>query len=442
MTTQSSAADVAGGRGAGTVAATLEPLFEKLFAGPAPVVFEFWDGSRLGDVGPGQLRMNRPEALQRIAWSPDELGMARAYVAGDVDIIGNVAEVLRALQQAVHGDIRVALAALPDLLTAVRSAGRLARPAPPAEEIVPHGIRHSLRRDRETVSHHYDVGNDFYELVLGPSMTYSCARFSEPDMTLEQAQAAKHELVCRKLGFAEHIDTPDGNQRRLRLLDVGCGWGSMAVHAATNYDVDVVGVTLSVEQAQLARRRVDDLGLAERIDIRVQDYREVTDGPFDAISSIGMAEHVGKRRMSGYFTHLHGLLRPGGRLLNHAISSVGNSRLGRRSFVNRYVFPDGELLDVGLTALLMERSGFEVRDVENLREHYARTLRHWVANLEHGWDTAVSLVGEARARVWLLYMSGSINGFDDAGIQVMQTLGVKLHPDGHSDMPPTRRDWH
>ena len=215
----------------------------------------------------------------------------------------------------------------------------------------------------------------------------------------------------------------------------------MALHAATNHDVEVVGVTLSAEQAAHGRARVEQLGLADRIDIRIQDYREIDDGPFDAISSVGMAEHVGAERMPEYFSRLYALLRPGGRVLNHAISSVGGSRVGRRSFVGRYVFPDGELLDVADTVRFMEGAGFEVRDVENLREHYAQTLRCWVANLQRNWDDAVDLVGEARCRVWLLYMSGSINGFEDHGLQINQTLGVRLHDDGRSDMCRTRHGW-
>ena len=214
----------------------------------------------------------------------------------------------------------------------------------------------------------------------------------------------------------------------------------MAIHAATRHGVDVVGVTLSEEQASYARRRVADRGLTDRVEIRVQDYRDITDGPFDAISSIGMAEHVGHRRMVDYFSVLNALLRSGGRILNHAIASIGGSRLSRNSFIGRYVFPDGELLDLSTTIASMEKAGFEVRDVENLREHYAATLRCWVANLETSWDEAVELVGERRARVWLLYMSGSINGFDDAGLELHQTLGVKSDK-RPSDLPPTRIGW-
>ena len=215
----------------------------------------------------------------------------------------------------------------------------------------------------------------------------------------------------------------------------------MAIHAATNHGARVVGVTISNEQAAEARRRVEAAGVADQVEIRIEDYRRVADGPFDAISSVGMAEHVGDRKMDDYFGILRSLLRPGGRMLNHAISTVGGSRLRRRGFVYRYVFPDGELLDVGNTVLSMERAGFEVRDVESLREHYAATLREWVANLERNWDQAVELVGEGRARVWLLYMSGSVNNFDDNNIAVHQVLGVVPEPSGASHMPPTRTSW-
>ena len=252
-------------------------------------------------------------------------------------------------------------------------------------------------------------------------------------MDLADAQAAKHELICRKLGLA---DRPGG-----RMLDVGCGWGSMAIHAATHHDVSVVGITISEAQAELARQRVAAAGVADRVEIRLQDYRLLGGERFDAISSIGMSEHVGDKMLDRYFEILHAALAPQGRLLNHAISSAGGSRIGRTSFIGRYVFPDGELIDVGDTVLAMERAGFEVRDVESLREHYALTLRAWVANLEANWDEAVRLVGAARARVWRLYMAGSVVGFTDGGIAVHQVLGVVPTADGASGMPATSRDW-
>jgi cyclopropane-fatty-acyl-phospholipid synthase len=269
--------------------------------------------------------------------------------------------------------------------------------------------------------------------VLGPSMTYSCARFVESTTTLEAAQQSKHDLVCRKLGLHERHGST--------LLDVGCGWGSLALHAAQHYGAKVVGITLSTAQADLARIRVKEAGLDDQIEIRVQDYRDLRGEHFDAISSIGMFEHVGTERTAEYFATLHALLGDTGRLLNHAISSVGGSRMSRNSFIGRYVFPDGELIDVGQVVLAMERAGFEVRDVESLREHYSRTLREWVANLEANWAAAVDQVGVQRARVWYLYMAASANGFADGGIAIHQVLGVKPAPDGRSGMPATRNDW-
>ncbi|MET0458561.1 MAG: cyclopropane-fatty-acyl-phospholipid synthase family protein, partial [Ilumatobacteraceae bacterium] len=331
-------------------------------------------------------------------------------------------------------DMRFGISAAPAAARAARKLGLIAPPLPPPpEEVRLKGWRHSLRRDAEAIGHHYDVGNDFYRLVLGPAMTYSCARFVEPTMDLADAQAAKHELICRKLGLDDH---PGG-----RLLDVGCGWGSMAIHAATHHDVSVVGITISEAQAALARERVAAAGVADRVEIRLQDYRLLAGEQFDAISSIGMSEHVGEKQLARYFDVLHAALLPQGRLLNHAISSTGGSKLGRTSFMGRYVFPDGELIDVGETVLAMERAGFEVRDVESLREHYAQTLRAWIANLESNWDEAVSLVGVARARIWRLYMAGSVVGFTDGGIAIHQVLGVVPTADGASGMPRTSRDW-
>ena len=296
------------------------------------------------------------------------------------------------------------------------------------------GGRHSLRRDRQAISHHYDVGNDFYERVLGPSMVYSCAYWEKPDGTLEEAQHAKLDLVCRKLALQ-----PDQ-----RLLDVGCGWGSMVLHAARNYGVRAVGITLSQEQAVYARKRIAEDGLTDRVDIRVQDYREIADGPYDAISSIGMAEHVGAARYRAYARTLFGLLRPGGRLLNHQIGRrpVRDEAAYRvDEFIDRYVFPDGELAPVGSTVARLEEAGFEVRDVEALREHYALTLRQWVRNLERHWAEAVRLASPGRARVWQLYMAASALSFERNRIGVNQVLAVRPTAAGGSDMPLVARVW-
>ena len=418
-----------------TVAEALEPLFRIMLAGSMPVRIEFWDGSAMGPTdAPGVARFRSADGIRRILWSPDELGLGRAFVAGDLAIEGDLLAVMSAVEAIGLEDVRIGPRTVTAALAAARRAGVLGLPPPaPAEEARPHGRRHSKRRDADVIRHHYDVGNDFYRLVLGPSLTYSCARFVEADTSLEDAQSAKHELVCAKLGLGQR----DG----MRLLDVGCGWGSMALHAAQYHGASVVGVTISEAQAALARRRVADAGFADRVEIRVQDYRDLGGETFDAISSIGMFEHVGTRNAGQYFDLLRARLRPEGRLLNHAISVPGGFKPGRRSFAHRYVFPDGELADVGEVALGMARAGFEVRDVESLREHYAITLRHWVANLERHWEEAVAAVGVARARVWLLYMAGSAVNFDSGELSVHQVLGVVPDARGRSGFPPTRNAW-
>jgi cyclopropane-fatty-acyl-phospholipid synthase len=420
---------------AGSVAARFRPILQQVFGGEPPLRFRFWDGSALGpEAAAGELVFRSRDALRRLLWSPGELGLARAYVSGEADIDGDVFALIRQFADELKGVRRLSARAFVAAVTTAVQVGAIGRPLPPPpEEVHLRGTSHSKARDARAVTHHYDVGNDFYELVLGPAMTYSCARFVTADTFLEQAQAAKHDLVCRKLG----LHAQPGSQ----LLDVGCGWGSMAMHAAKNYDAHVVGITLSPSQLEYANKRVADAGLVDKIDLRLQDYRDLEGEKFDAISSIGMFEHVGTARMREYFDTLYNVLKPGGRLLNHAISRPGGSKLKGRTFIARYVFPDGELVDVGDVVLGMEAAGYEVRDVESLREHYAQTLKNWVVNLEDHWDEAVALVGEGRARVWKLYMAASANNFDSGPLSIHQTLGVRAMPDGSSNMPPTRRDW-
>jgi cyclopropane-fatty-acyl-phospholipid synthase len=416
------------------VAAAIGPLLAHFFGGPLPVRVAFWDGTSLGRSEGATLQVRSPDAVCRFLWSPGELGLARGFVMGDLVFQGDIFEVLSALHAAAPERIHVGSRLPWQALQAARRLGVLGRPLPPPpEEAAPRGRLHSRGRDAQAVQHHYDVSNDFYAMVLGPAMTYSCARFAPGVETLEAAQESKHDLVCRKLGLLEGAGQ--------RILDVGCGWGSFAVHAARRYGARVVGVTLSPAQARWARDRARAAGLDGQVEIRLQDYRDVRDGTFDGIASVGMFEHVGSEKSAEYFGTMRRLLRSEGRLLNHAISSVGGSRIGPRTFIGRYVFPDGELIDVGQVVLSMEAAGFEVRDVESLREHYARTLRAWVANLQRHWDAAVTEVGIRRARVWLLYMAASANGFEDGGISIHQVLGVVPGVGGHSGVPPTRIAW-
>jgi cyclopropane-fatty-acyl-phospholipid synthase len=404
----------------------LAPLVDEVLGGDLPLAVEAYDGSRAGpDDATTTLVVRSPDALSRILTAPGELGIARAYVAGDLDIDGDIWEML-ALRDRMP-KVQLAPRTLLRLVGELGGWRQVRRLAPPEVEVRLHGRRHSRARDAAAISHHYDVSNAFYRMVLGPSLTYSCAVFHDPADSLEQAQANKYELICRKLGL----------EPGMRLLDVGCGWGGMGLHAAARHGVRAVGVTISKRQAELAEKRVVEAGLSDVVEIRLQDYREIEDGPFDAISSIGMFEHVGEARLAEYFGRLRALLQPQGRLLNHGISHPPGlkARLPRRSFANRYVFPDGELHEVGRVVSLTQQTGFEVRHLETLREHYGLTLRRWVANLEAAWADAVEEVGEARARVWRLYMAASAVNFEGGRTQIHQILAAPTTDDGNSGLP-------
>jgi cyclopropane-fatty-acyl-phospholipid synthase len=429
------ASQLDGTLGASSVAARLSPLLDRLFTNGLPVRFEMWDYSTVGPPdSAGTVILRSPNALGHLIWSPNELGFVRAFIMGEIDFEGDLFGILATLHD--QSAMRSSLGPR-SLLSGINAAVRLKAvgrpPKRPDEEVRLSGWRHSKARDAAAISHHYDISAEFYRLVLGPAMTYSCARFVSADMSLADAQRAKHDLVCRKLGLHERSHT--------RLLDVGCGWGSMAIHAASTYPTKVTAITLSPAQEKEARRRTWDAGVEREVDVRLEDYRDLRDETYDAISSIGMFEHVGAKNMNQYFSTLYSLLPPGGRLLNHAISTPGGSKIHGPTFINRYVFPDGELIDVADVVAAMERAGFEVRDVESLREYYAKTLHAWVTNLEESWEQAVALVGEARARIWRLYMAGCANGFEDGRVAIHQVLGVRPHAGGKSGMPRTRVDW-
>ena len=427
-------------------------LLELVLGEPSPLRVRAWDGSEDGPEGAPLLLLNSPDAVRRLTRSPDELGLARAYVSGDLDVPEGLYDVLGSLSLVTDRE-RAQRHRLPSqrspanrrplparekaellrLAVGLNAVGRT--PPPPPEEVrALHGVRHSRSRDQAAVSHHYDVGNEFYRLVLGPSMVYSCAYWTRPDdpsYRLDDAQRDKLELVCRKLGLAPGMT----------VLDVGCGWGSLLLHAAREHGVSGIVITLSEEQATGARERIAAAGLADRLEIRVQDWRDLGDGPFDAIASIGMAEHVGERRYAEYAGALRDLLRPGGRLLNHQIARRPGPVGKGPSFIDRYVFPDGELLPLAATLGALEDAELEVRDVESLREHYARTLRCWVANLESGWEEATRLTTVGRARVWRLYMAASALSFESGRIGVNQVLAVRPGPRGESGLPSTRGSW-
>ena len=416
----------------------LAEVFEG-FVGPnAEVEFIAYDGSRAGNPGspPVTFTVKSRVAVSYLAQAPGALGLARAFVSGHIDIDGDMYTALVRLVRAQRMDLSVAerLALLsqlggPKLL--------VKRVAPPPQEVRVtrrwlSGRRHSRNRDASAISHHYDVSNTFYEWVLGPSMVYTCACYPEATATLEQAQEYKFDLVARKVAL----------RPGMRLLDVGCGWGGMVMHAARNYGVRALGVTLSEQQALWAQRAIKEAGLEDLAEVKHLDYREVSDTGFDAVSSIGLTEHVGKAQLPGYFRFLYDKLKPGGRLLNHCITRPDNTGPAAVTdgFIFRYVFPDGELEGPGHIISQMNDAGFEVRHQENLREHYALTLAAWCANLAEHWDEAVAEVGEATARVWRLYMAGSQLGFEHNQIQLHQVLGVKLHANGESGMP-LRPDW-
>ena len=414
-------------------------VLDQLTDAPLPFGFSAYDGSSTGPAdAPFHVHLANERGLRYVATAPGGLGLARAYVAGDLQVEGVPGGDPYPLLRAAAQGLRLRRPSPAEALGLARGLGMgvLRPPEPPPEEHLSRlrrlteGLRHSRQRDAEAISHHYDVSNAFYERVLGPSMTYTCACFPTPQATLEEAQEHKYALVAGKLGL----------RRGMRLLDVGCGWGGMVQHAA-RAGVRALGVTLSRQQAEWGQARIEAEGLGDLAEVRYGDYRDVTDGGFDAVSSIGLTEHIGVANYRAYFTFLQGRLRDGGRLLNHSITRPTNTARPRAGgFIDRYVFPDGELTGSGRIISTMQDVGLEVRHEENLREHYAMTLREWGANLTRHWEECVADVGIGTARVWGLYMAGSRLAFERNEIQLHQVLAVRPEPGGASGFP-LRPDW-
>jgi cyclopropane-fatty-acyl-phospholipid synthase len=410
----------------------LAEVFERVLGGAGgAVAFTAYDGSRAGSADPEvTLEIRSPIALRYIITAPADLGLARAYVAGHLDVHGDMYTALKTLTEAEIGTLSWSQRA--EFIKAAGGVGAFKRPALPPEEHVRSRFvrRHTRRADAEAISHHYDVSNLFYSWVLGPSMAYTCAAYPKAGASLEEAQAEKFDLVARKLGL----------ESGMRLLDVGCGWGGMVIHAAREYGVKALGVTLSRRQAEWGQAAIVNAGLSDLAEVRFSDYRDAPTEEFDAVSSIGLTEHIGIERLPAYFSFLLSHLKPQGRLLNHCITRPTTKEPARAGgFIDRYVFPDGELEGVGTLVSAMQDNGFEVRHEENLREHYALTLRDWGTNLEAHWDDAVREIGAGKARVWRLYMAASRLGFDTRGIELHQVLGVKVGPNGDAAVP--LRPW-
>lgn len=412
----------------------LAELFPEAPAGN--VGFRLWDGTRWPDETPrpATLVLKHPGAMRQMFAHGTEKALAEAYLHDDFDVEGDIERACELADPlcAVADGGWVALA---------RKAFHLRRPVPTALHSRAwtgadlHGERrHSRARDRQAVSFHYDVSNDFFGLWLDSRMLYSCAYFERPEDDLETAQAAKLDYLCRKLRL----------QRHARLLDIGCGWGGLAIFAAQQRGAQVRGVTLSQHQASLASTFVGNAGLKDDVAIELRDYRDLSEsGAYDALVSVGMAEHVGAENLRGYFAKAFSLLKPGGVFLNHAIGDGVRAVPDHGpSFIQEYVFPDSDLPPISDVLTAAEAVGFEVRDVENLREHYVLTLRHWVRRLEAAHETALKFVNEPTYRIWRLYMAGSAHGFDRGKLAIYQTLLVKPDADGRAHLPLTRRDWY
>jgi cyclopropane-fatty-acyl-phospholipid synthase len=424
------------------LAGAIADLVAARIGGELPIRLRAWDGSSAGPPDAPTLLLRSPRALRRLLWHPGELGLAQAYVTGEIDVEGDHRELAEGLRRAGAAVRARTPGGTPDaartgraVATVLRSGG-LGPPLPPPDSQARlRGRSHSDRRDAAAIAHHYDLSNDFYALVLDPRMAYSSGYWTSeaPGYGLAEAQADKLDLVCRKLGL----------RPGRRLLDVGCGWGSLSIHAARHYGARVTGITLSQAQAGFARQRVEELGLGDSVEIRLQDYRELDgslDAAHDAVASLEMGEHVGERNYPVYAAALHRTVVPGGRVLVQQMSRNprGPAAPGGGAFIEGYIAPDMHMRPAGETVALLERAGLEVRDVHALREHYVRTVRAWHEQLERHWARAVDLVGEETARVWRLYLIGGALAFEEGRMGVDQILAVRPRPDGASGLPPVR----
>jgi cyclopropane-fatty-acyl-phospholipid synthase len=413
-----------------SAAAAVSAVLDQAGLDNLPFAIRFWDGSEIAaatDPPRFAVLVKGPDALAELLREPNQLGLSRAWVLGQLDLDGEIEDVFALSDRFAEVSLawRARVAALGGAWRLGAFSRALRAPVPATESRLS-GRAHSIRRDRGAISHHYDVSNEFYRLVLGPTMVYSCAYFDDPEESLEAAQERKLDLICRKLALAPGE----------RLLDIGCGWGSLLIHAATHYGVRAVGVTISERQAELARSRIRDAGLSDRCEVRLVDYREVDDGPYDKIASVGMYEHVGRAQLDRYVSSIRSLLRPGGLFLNHGIARLHSRAGGPKSFISRYVFPDGELHPIDALAEVVQDAGMEVRDVESLREHYPLTLRRWGANLAANREEAIAAAGDERERIWRLYMAGSAVAFERGDITVFQTLIA--NPGGDFGLPLDR----
>jgi cyclopropane-fatty-acyl-phospholipid synthase len=435
-----------------TVADRLGPVMEAVFAGRPPVRLRGWDGSQTGPDGAPVVVLRSRRALRRMLWQPGELGLAEAYALGELDVEGDLGEALSLVGEALRADTPAWRAVVPPAAKAALRLGAVGpRPAAPgAHRARLHGRLHSTERDRAAISHHYDLSNDWYAALLDPSMAYSCGYWTEPEgpagagdragdeapetSALERAQRAKLELICRKLAL-----TPGA-----RLLDVGCGWGSLTLHAAREHGARVTAVTLSREQRDFVAERIREHGLAGSVEVRLCHYRELAaedGGGYDAVSTVEMGEHVGERDYPGFAALLHRMLRPEGRLLVQQMSRAAAAP-GGGAFIETYVAPDMHMRPVGETVGLLEGAGLEVRSVESLREHYVRTIDAWTRTLEDDWPRFTALAGEPTARLWRLYLVGASLAFAERRMGVDQILAVRPTRTGRAGLPPTPRDWY